>query len=83
MNFSITFYISIAVLGLMLLPHASLRPSDGKPFFDRVISKEMQGFLSVFIIFHQTVITLCRFRITITTVHWPLLSSSSVPDSDF
>ena len=63
MNFSITFYISIAVLGLMLLPHASLRPSDGKPFFDRVISKEMQGFLSVFIIFHQTVITLLHFGI--------------------
>ena len=63
MDFAITFYISIAFLGLILLPKASLRPSDGTPFFDRVISKEMQGFLAVFIIFHQTVITLEHFGV--------------------
>ena len=63
MDFTITFYISIAFLGLLLLPGASLRPSDDAPFFDRVISKEMQGFLAIFIIFHQTVITLDHFGV--------------------
>lgn len=63
MDFAITFYISIALLGLMLLPKASLRPSDDKPFFDRIISKEMQGFFAIFIIFHQTVITLDHFGV--------------------
>lgn len=63
MGFSITFYISIAVLGLILLPGASLRPSDGKPFFDRVVCKEFQGFLAVFVMFHQTVITLDHFGV--------------------
>ena len=63
MGFTVTFYISIAFLGLMLLPHASLRPSDDTPFFDRVISKEMQGLLAIFIIFHQTVITLDHFGV--------------------
>ncbi len=63
MDFSITFYISIAFLGLLLLPSASLRSSDDTPFFDRVISKEMQGLLAIFIIFHQTVITLDHFGI--------------------
>lgn len=63
MDFSITFYISIAILGLLLLPNASVRPSDDTPFFDRVISKEMQGFLAIFIVFHQTVITLDHFGI--------------------
>ncbi|MBP5493027.1 MAG: acyltransferase [Clostridiales bacterium] len=64
MDFSITFYISIAFLGLILLPKASLRSSDDAPFFDRVISKEMQGFLAMFIIFHQTVITLDHFGLS-------------------
>ena len=58
MDFTVTFYISIALLGLILLPGASLRSSSGTSYFDRVISKEMQGFFAVFIIFHQTVITL-------------------------
>lgn len=47
----------------MLLPNASRRPSDDAPFFDRVITKEMQGFLAIFIIFHQTVITLDHFGV--------------------
>ena len=63
MEFTITFYISIAFLGLILLPGVSSRDSVGKPFFDRVISKEMQGFLAVFIIFHQTAITLEHFGV--------------------
>ncbi|MBO4928441.1 MAG: acyltransferase [Clostridiales bacterium] len=63
MSFTVTFYISIAFLGLLLLPNASLRPSDDTPFFGRVISKEMQGLLAIFIIFHQTVITLDHFGV--------------------
>ena len=63
MGFSITFYISIAVLGLILLPNASSRLSDGTPFFERVMCKEFQGFLAVFVVFHQTVITLDHFGV--------------------
>jgi len=59
-EFTIVFYISLALLGLILLLNVRCRPSaeSEKGFFDRIISKEIQGFLAVFIIFHQTEITL-------------------------
>ncbi len=68
MEFTIIFYISIAFLGLILLPGASSRDSVGKPFFDRVVSKELQGFLAVFIILHQTAITLDHFGVSSETM---------------
>ena len=55
-EFTILFYISLAILLLILLVNASSRPSSEEVFFDRVLSKEFQGFLAVFIILHQTVI---------------------------
>ncbi|MCR5805169.1 MAG: acyltransferase [Clostridia bacterium] len=61
MEFSIVFYITLAILLLILLVNASRRSSIEEPFFDRVLSKEFQGFLAVFIIFHQTVVTLDHF----------------------
>lgn len=61
MDFSIVFYITLAILLLILLVNVSRRSSIEEPFFDRVLSKEFQGFLAVFIIFHQTVVTLDHF----------------------
>ena len=63
MNFTIIFYISLALLGALLLINAKKRPQDEKLFFDRILSKEIRGFLAVFIIFHQTVITLINFNV--------------------
>ena len=61
MEFSIVFYITLAILLLILLVKASCRSSIEESFFDKVLSKEFQGFLAVFIIFHQTVVTLDHF----------------------
>lgn len=56
MELTIAFYASIAILGAILLPGVKVRPADDTSFFDRVSTKEIQGLLAVFIIFHQTVI---------------------------
>ncbi|MBO7427066.1 MAG: acyltransferase family protein [Clostridiales bacterium] len=61
MEFTIVFYISLAILLLILLVNVSRRSFNEESFFDRVLSKEFQGFLAVFIIFHQTVITFDHF----------------------
>ena len=37
---------------------AKKRPQDEKTFFDRILSKELRGFLAIFIILHQTVVIL-------------------------
>lgn len=58
MEFTIAFYVSIALLLALLLMGVSRRPKEGPAFFDRVSSKEIQGFLAVFIMLHQTVIIL-------------------------
>lgn len=63
MNFTVIFYISLALLGALLLINAKRRPSDEKTFFDRILSKEIRGFLAIFIIFHQTVITMVNFGV--------------------
>jgi hypothetical protein len=60
-NFTILFYISLALLGALLIISAKKRPKDETFFFDRILSKEIQGFLAIFIIFHHTVITLINF----------------------
>ena len=63
MNFTIIFYISLALLGAILILNTKRRPSEEGPFFDRIVSKEIQGFLALFIIFHQTVVTLIHFEV--------------------
>lgn len=64
MNFTVIFYISLALLGAVLIMNTKRRPDDGKAFFDRILSKEIQGFLALFIIFHQTEITLEHFNVS-------------------
>ncbi|MBR5040754.1 MAG: acyltransferase [Clostridiales bacterium] len=63
MNFTSIFYISLALLGAILILNTKRRPSEEGPFFDRIVSKEIQGFLALFIIFHQTVVTLIHFEV--------------------
>ncbi|MBP5416870.1 MAG: acyltransferase family protein [Clostridiales bacterium] len=63
MSFTITFYISLALLGAILILNTKRRPSSEEPFFDRILSKEIQGFLALFIIVHQTVVTLAHFEV--------------------
>ena len=58
MEFTIAFYVSIILLGVLLFAGVSRRPKEEPAFFDRVSSKEIQGFLAVFIMLHQTVIVL-------------------------
>ena len=58
MEFTIVFYICIAVLAALLLAGVKKRPADDLNFFDRVSCKEIQGALAVFILFHQTVVAL-------------------------
>lgn len=58
MEYTIAFYICIAILGAVLLIGSSRRPVNETAFFDRISSKEIQGGLAVFIIFHQTVVAL-------------------------
>lgn len=63
MSFTIIFYISLALLGAILILNTKKRTSTEEPFFDRIVSKEIQGFLALFIIFHQTVVTLLHFEV--------------------
>ena len=63
MNFTNIFYISLALLGAILILNTRRRTSEEASFFDRVVSKEIQGFLALFIIFHQTVVTLLHFEV--------------------
>lgn len=58
MDLTVALYICIAVLGAILFAGSSGRNANETAFFDRVSSKEIQGALAVFIIFHQTVIGL-------------------------
>ena len=58
MEFTIALYICLAVLGAILFTGSSRRPADDMAFFDRISSKEIQGALAVFIIFHQIVVAL-------------------------
>ena len=58
MDLTIALYICLAVLGVILFAGSSIRPVSDAAFFDRVSSKEIQGALAVFIIFHQTVVAL-------------------------
>ena len=64
MDFTVIFYISLALLGAVLILNIKKQPEGEKSFFDRILSKEIQGFLALFIIFHQTVITLIHFGMT-------------------
>ena len=58
MEFTVALYICLAVLGAILFTGSSRRPADESAFFDRISSKEIQGALAVFIMFHQTVVAL-------------------------
>ena len=58
MEFTVALYICLAVLGAILFTGSSRRPADDMAFFDRISSKEIQGALAVFIMFHQTVVAL-------------------------
>ena len=58
MEFTVAFYICLAVLGAILFTGSSVRPANETAFFDRISSKEVQGALAVFIMFHQTVVAL-------------------------
>ena len=58
MEYTIAFYICIAILGAVLFAGSSRRSANETAFFDRISSKEIQGGLAVFIIFHQTVVAL-------------------------
>ncbi len=61
MGSTITLLISLAVLGIVLFAGISRRTTAEGSFFDRVSTKEIQGFLALFIVFHQTVILLINF----------------------
>ena len=58
MELTVAFIICIALLGSLLLVGVSRRPKNETAFFDRVSTKEFQGFLAVFIMLHQTVVIL-------------------------
>ncbi|MCR4776629.1 MAG: acyltransferase family protein [Saccharofermentans sp.] len=58
MDLTVALYICIAVLGTILFAGSFGRNANETAFFDRISSKEIQGALAVFIIFHQTVIGL-------------------------
>ena len=58
MDLTVALYTCIAVLGTILFAGSSGRNANETAFFDRISSKEIQGALAVFIIFHQTVIGL-------------------------
>ena len=63
MNFTVIFYISLALLGALLIINAKRRPANEDTFFDRILSKEIRGFLAIFIILHQTVVTMVNFMV--------------------
>ena len=58
MQFTVAFYVCIALLGAVLITGARRRPADDMAFFDRISVKEIQGAIALFIIFHQTVVAL-------------------------
>ena len=58
MEFTVAFYVCIALLGAVLIGGARRRPADDMAFFDRISVKEIQGAIALFIIFHQTVVAL-------------------------
>lgn len=58
MEFTVAFYVCIALLGAILIGGARRRPADDMAFFDRISVKEIQGAIALFIIFHQTVVAL-------------------------
>ncbi len=57
MERTIAFYASLAVLAIILFAGVSLRPKSEQTFFDRVTTKELQGFFAVFIMLHHIVVT--------------------------
>ena len=61
----IALCICLAVLGVILLAGVSGRAAAEGSFFDRVSSKEFQGFLAVFIVFHQTVVLFLNVDINV------------------
>ena len=61
MVLTVTFCVCIALLMALLLAGTTRRSKDEASFVDRVSTKEFQGFLAVFIILHQIVVTL-RYR---------------------
>ena len=61
MGSTIALIASLAVLGVILFAGSSRRPADERSFFDRRSSKEFQGFLAVFIVFHQTVVIFLNY----------------------
>ncbi|MCQ2505024.1 MAG: acyltransferase [Saccharofermentans sp.] len=56
MEKTIAFYGCLIVLAGILFPGMSLRPKNEETFFDRIATKELQGFFAVFIIFHHIVV---------------------------
>ena len=58
MGYTTALFICLAILGAILLTGASGRSANETAFFDRVSSKEIQGVLAVFIMFHQIVVGL-------------------------
>ena len=58
MEFTVAFYVCIALLGAVLLAGVRKRPANDMAFFDRVSVKEIQGAIALFIIFHQIVVAL-------------------------
>ena len=61
----IVLIASLVVLGVILLAGSSRRAAVQGSFFDRVSTKEIQGFLAVFIVFHQTIVLLLNFDINV------------------
>ena len=55
-EYTTALYICLAVLIAILFIGSSGRHADETAFFDRVSSKEVQGALAVFIMFHQIVV---------------------------
>ena len=55
-EYTTALYICLAVLIAILFIGSSGRHADETAFFDRVSSKEIQGVLAVFIMFHQIVV---------------------------
>lgn len=56
MEMTITFYGCIVLLAVILFIGISRRDPSEATFFDRVTTKELQGFLAVFIMIHHIVI---------------------------
>ena len=65
MESAIVLIASLVVLGVILLAGSSRRDAVQGSFFDRVSTKEIQGFLAVFIVFHQTIVLLLNFDINV------------------